>query len=96
MHWQPRLGPVPPIDYAILRNTRNAGEILAHYQGVAVYQIVIDSFDRQYIYKGLAPRLPTGEFDVKALRRAEFILPPGLIYRCEGPIKPSGQVIAQA
>jgi hypothetical protein len=84
MHWQPRLGPVAPIEYAILGNTRNAGEIVASFQGVAVYQTVIDQFGRHYAYKGLAPRLASGEFDVKALGRAEFILPPGLVYRCEG------------
>ena len=89
MHWQPRLGPVAPIDYAILQGTRNAGEIVARYHGVAVYQTVIDAFDRRYVYSGVAPRLPSGAFDIKALGRAEFILPPGLVYRCEGAIKPT-------
>ena len=68
---------------------RNAGEIVARYHGVAVYQTVIDAFDRRYVYSGVAPRRPSGAFDIKALGRAEFILPPGLVYRCEVAIKPT-------
>ncbi len=83
MQWQPRLGPIPPIEYAILHRTRNSGEIVALYRGEQVYQTVIDEFDRHYRYTGLAPRLPSGEFDFKALGRGEFILLPGLLYVSE-------------
>lgn len=83
MHWQPRLGPIPPIEYAILYRTRNAGEIVALYRGTQVYQTVIDEFDRHYSYGGLAPRRADGEFDFKALGRGEFILLPGLLYVAE-------------
>ena len=83
MQWQPRFGPIAPIDYAILHGTRNAGEIVAVYRGTQVYQTVIDEFDRHYRYSGLAPRLANGEFDFKALGRGEFILLPGLVYVAE-------------
>ena len=83
MQWQPRLGPIPPIEYSILHGTRNAGEIVALYRGAQVYQTVIDEFDRHYRYSGLAPRLANVEFDFKALGRGEFILRPGLLYVSE-------------
>lgn len=84
MQWQPRLGPIPPIEYAILHGTHNAGEIVAHFRGVPVYQTVIDTFHRRYRYVGLAPHLANGEIDFKALGRGEFVLLPGLLYVCEG------------
>jgi hypothetical protein len=83
MHLDPRIGPIRPIEYAILHRTRNAGEVVAHYLDEPVYQTVIDEFDRRYRYGGLAKRLPNGEFDFKALGRGEFILLPGLVYVAE-------------
>ncbi len=80
MHLDPRIGPIRPIEYAVLHRTRNAGEIVAFYRGEQVYQTVIDEFDRHYRYSGLAPRLANGELDFKALGRGEFILLPGLLY----------------
>lgn len=86
MHLDPRIGPIRPIEYAVLHRTRNAGEIVALYRGEQVYQTVIDEFGRHYRYGGLAPRLPNDELDFKALGRGEFILMPGLLYVSEaGP-----------
>jgi len=44
---------------------------------------VVDHFGRRYLYVGAAPRRPNGQYDADALGAGEFLMEPGLVYRCD-------------
>lgn len=63
---------------------RPLGPIIGHLAGVGFAETVGDAFGRRFTYQGVMPRGPGGDFDLESLRRGEFIVPPGLLYRLEG------------
>jgi hypothetical protein len=70
-------------DYFLLAHPRPAGGGIGSYGGHPIPSAVIDEFGQRYVYVGLAPRRPDGGYDTAALGRGEWIVPPGLVYRCE-------------
>ncbi len=76
-----------PLEYSILHNPRAAGPVIGKLAGKEISEYVYDEFDRLFVYSGVAPRRLNGEFDDKALKPGEFIVQPGLVYRCHKPKK---------
>jgi len=81
-------------DCYILAHTRPEGGPLGSYEGIPIAPAIVDDFGRRYVYAGLAPRRPNGRFNLDALRRGEWILPPGLVYRCDLPSRPANRSIS--
>jgi hypothetical protein len=72
----------PPIEWSSLHDARPApGTAVGTYAGNEFPRLVIDGYGRLFEYVGVAPRLIDGQFDVDALKRGEFIVRPGLVYR---------------
>jgi len=72
---------VPQASYFQLSDIRDEGPILGYYAGRAIPAAVIDESGRRYLYAGIAPRRFDGRPDVEALRRGEWLVQPGLVYR---------------
>lgn len=70
-------------DYFLLVKPRPAGARIGSYSGDPIPAAVVDEFGRRYVYVGLAPRRLDGGYDTAALGPGEWIVPPGLVYRCE-------------
>jgi hypothetical protein len=67
--------------YHILIDPLPDGTVIGAFQGRPIPAVVIDSGGRRYEFAGLMPRNGTGEYDLSALARDEWIVEPGLIYR---------------
>jgi hypothetical protein len=72
-----------PPGFSMLYDVTPMGPTLGVYGDLAISEAVIDRFGRRFIYAGVAPRCLNGQLDVGALRRGEFVLRPGLVYRME-------------
>jgi hypothetical protein len=73
-----------PVIYHILIEPRPAGPVVGFLAGEPISEAVVDQFGRRYIYAGVAPRRRNGQYDADALRKGEWIVEPGLIYRHAG------------
>lgn len=71
----------PPLEYCILENVRAAGRRIGFLGEQEIAQAIVDKYGRHFVYAGVAPRKPNGQFDRNALATGEFIVRPGLIYR---------------
>jgi hypothetical protein len=78
------LGHRRELELSLVAEPRPLGPIIGHLAGVGFAETVGDSFGRCFTYQGVMPRGPDGEFDLESLRRGEFIVQPGLLYRLEG------------
>jgi hypothetical protein len=72
------------VGYFILMEPRADGPVVGYYAGHPIAAAVVDYFGRRFAYAGVAPRLPSGRYDVEALLPGEWIVEPGLIY-CGDP-----------
>jgi hypothetical protein len=72
--------PSRPIEYFLLVEPRAAGPVIGYYAERPIADAVVDCFGRRFIYKGVAPRLRNGRFDVESLQPGEWIVEPGLVY----------------
>jgi hypothetical protein len=73
-----------PLEYSILHNARPAGPVIGKLAGKEFSEYVYDEFGRLFVYSGVAPRRNNGEFNDEALKKGEFIVQPGLIYKYSG------------
>ena len=73
-----------PIEWSMVHNARATGPSIGYYADREIAESVVDEFGRCFFYVGVAPRKQNGAFNVDALAAGEFILQPGLIYRCAG------------
>lgn len=78
------LGHRRELTLSLVAEPRPLGPFIGHLAGVAFAETVSDAFGRCFTYQGVMPRGPDGEFDLESLRRGEFIVQPGLLYRLEG------------
>lgn len=72
-----------PLEYYLLHGVRPDGPTVGHYSGKPVADVVIDAYERRYVFTGLAPRRNDGRYDLGKLRDGEFLLEPGLVYRLQ-------------
>jgi hypothetical protein len=72
------------LEYSILHNTKPMGPPIGKLAGNDFSEIICDEFDRLFVFSGVAPRRSNGQFDEDALKKGEFIVPPGLIYKYRG------------
>jgi hypothetical protein len=75
---------VRPVEYLVLVEPRPAGPVVGFLAGNPIPEAVVDYFGRRYVYAGVAPRRRNGKYDGDALRRGEWIVEPGLVYRSAG------------
>jgi hypothetical protein len=68
-------------DYCLIVDPRPEGPMVGVFADSPISESVLDCFGRSYIYAGAAPRRQNGRYDIAALKRGEFILAPGLVYR---------------
>jgi hypothetical protein len=73
-----------PIEWSMVHNVKATGPCIGYYADREIADSVVDELGRRFVYAGVAPRKQNGKFDVDALAAGEFILQPGLIYRCAG------------
>ena len=73
---------IPP-EYFMLLDPRPDGPRVGFYDGQEIPAAVIDAEGRRYLYAGVAPRLLSGHYDLDALRKDEWLVEPGLVYRDE-------------
>ena len=66
-----------------LSDTRADGPMLGFCAGQPIFSAVVDGFGRRYVFAGVAVRRRDGDVDLAALRRGEWLLEPGLIYRSD-------------
>ena len=59
------------------------GPTIGYLGGHPIASAVVDHFGRRYLYVGAAPRRPNGQYDADALGAGEFLMEPGLVYRCD-------------
>jgi len=62
---------------------RPDGPIIGYYAGQPIPSAVVDYFGRRYLYVGAVPRRANGQYDAEALGPGEFLMEPGLVYRCD-------------
>jgi hypothetical protein len=67
-------------DYYVIANPRPDGPVIGSFAGCPVAAAVIDFLGRRFVYAGIAPRRPTGQYRVESLKEGEWIVEPGLIY----------------
>ena len=81
----PKLGleTVHRVEYLILINPHPDGPILGFFKDIPIASAVIDDFGRRYVYAGVASRRRNGQYDIDTLTRGEWLVEPGLVYRCE-------------
>jgi hypothetical protein len=70
-----------PIEYAILHHPRPDGGVIGSFADHPIFDAVVDEWGRRFEFAGVAPRRRDGQFDPDLLRKGEFIVQPGLIYR---------------
>ena len=72
-----------PLDdeFFILSHVRPDGAIVGRLGDLPIPAGVIGEDGHHYVFEGVAIRRPSGRFDVRALRRGEWIVRPGLVYR---------------
>ena len=75
-------------DYYMLVEPRPEGSAIGFLAGNAISEKVRDLFGRHFSYAGAAPRKHDGSYDLDALRKGEFIVAPGLVYRMEDVEQP--------
>jgi hypothetical protein len=73
-----------PVEYFILMEPRPDGPVVGYLDGRPIPAAVVDCWGRHYCYAGVAPRRPSGQYDVESLRAGEWIMEPGLVYRHDG------------
>jgi hypothetical protein len=73
-----------PVEWSMVHNIKATGRCIGYYADREIAELVVDELGRRFVYAGVAPRKQNGTFDVDALAAGEFILLPGLIYRCAG------------
>ncbi|HUA78019.1 MAG TPA: hypothetical protein VMA86_10130 [Acetobacteraceae bacterium] len=77
------------IEYSLLHHAKADGPVIGTYMDHPIAEAVIDESGKRFVYAGLAPRKRGGRLDVEALGPGEFILRPGLVYRCNLNIQSS-------
>jgi hypothetical protein len=70
-----------------LSDTRADGPMLGYCAGQPIFSAVVDGFGQRYVFAGVAVRRPDGDVDLAALRRGEWVLEPGLIYRSDRTVR---------
>ncbi len=56
------------------------GPVIGIYDNCPIAAAVVDHLGQRFIYVGVAPRRPGGQYDFTALRPGEWIAEPGLVY----------------
>ncbi|WDZ79930.1 hypothetical protein PWG15_31390 (plasmid) [Ensifer adhaerens] len=72
-----------PTEYFILADVAFEGVVIGYLAGRPIREAVRDGSGLCYRFVGVAPRLPSGGFDVLSLRSGEWIVEPGLVYAAE-------------
>ncbi|WP_421914989.1 hypothetical protein [Mesorhizobium sp.] len=72
-----------PTEYFVLANLRERGAVIGRLADHPIADTVVDASGLRYHFVGVAPRDPSGRFDVEALRTGEWIVQPGLVYALE-------------
>ena len=72
-----------PLDYFMLQEPHGEGPLVGTFAGQAIFERMTDYLGQHYRFAGIAPRLPSGRYDVDALRPGEWLVEPGLIYAHE-------------
>ncbi|OCP00500.1 MULTISPECIES: hypothetical protein [unclassified Ensifer] len=80
-----------PTEYFVLADIQQEGAVIGFLAGQPIREMVIDHDGLRYRFVGVAPRLPSGGFDVLALRPGEWIVQPGLIYAADPKAPASGR-----
>jgi hypothetical protein len=62
------------------------GPVVGSFADQPIRDAVVDHAGQRYHYVGLAPRLRDGRFDVRSLRRGEWIVDPGLVYMSDAAV----------
>jgi hypothetical protein len=75
-------------EFLILVEAKCCGPLVGFFGGHEIYERVEDSFGRVYVYAGVIERIGNGRYNSGGLRKYEFILEPGLIYRMQIGSKP--------
>jgi hypothetical protein len=69
------------VDCHILVEPRPDGPVIGFFAGQPIAEAVVDPFGRRFVYEGVAPRRRNGQYDVRSLRKGEWIAEPGLVYQ---------------
>ncbi|MBD9508718.1 hypothetical protein IB265_18175 [Ensifer sp. ENS10] len=72
-----------PTEYFILADVAFEGAVIGYLAGKPIREAVSDGDGLHYRFVGVAPRLTSGGFDVRALRTGEWIVQPGLVYAAD-------------
>jgi hypothetical protein len=75
----------------MLLEPRPHGPILGTYAGQPISAGIVDADGERYAYAGVAPRLPSGRYDLEALHADEWLVEPGLIYSGNTRPEPKGK-----
>ena len=70
-----------------LSDTRADGPMLGYCAGQPIFSAIVDGFGQRYVFAGVAVRRRDGDVDLAALRRGEWLLEPGLIYRSDRAVR---------
>jgi hypothetical protein len=70
-------------EFFMLRQAVPTGPVIGFYSGALIHQSIADEWGRRYTFVGIATFRRRGVYDCDALKTAEFILAPGLIYRLD-------------
>jgi len=57
--------------------------MLGYCAGHPIFSAIVDGGGQRYVFAGVAVRRRDGDVDLAALRRGEWLLEPGLIYRSD-------------
>jgi hypothetical protein len=72
------------LEYSTLNGAKPAGAKIGFFAGEPIFDSVIDGHGRRFTYVGAAVRGADGQLNPETLRKGEFILLPGLVYRFAG------------
>ena len=78
------------VDYFVLADPQPDGPVVGIYDGHPIAAEIVDASGTRYEYAGVATFRADGAYDVEALRLGEWIVPPGLVYRCLARLKAAG------
>jgi hypothetical protein len=68
-------------EFFILSHVRPQGRVVGRLGQLPIPERLIGEDGHSYVFEGVAPRRPSGRFDVRTLRPGEWIVRPGLVYR---------------
>ncbi|MFZ2872282.1 hypothetical protein [Zavarzinia sp.] len=80
---------VAPRTFFEIEVGRRDGEILGHFHGRAIYEQVRDKYGARFAFLGLAPVLPDGRVDIRAIGRDQWLVDGALLYVRQGRPRPA-------